>query len=292
LAERAHRKGATRQKLFQKQTKRFGFGFFFAVSLTLIIINTLNNPLLVSLRKETADLSAPLLETLTIPANYLRRFVNNLGDLADLRDQNKRLLEENERLKDWQRLAELLEVENSRMSEALNAKLVRPQTLVTARVISVVGGPFVRSVLVNTGSEEGVREGLAVVDQNGVVGQTVEVGRQATRVLLLTDFNSRIPVRLARSKDNGILRGRNEDLLDLDFLPVNSDLVAGDKVLTSGDGGLFPPGLLVGVIHSVGSRQVKVRPAAELKTLEFVLILDYSASEMEPAPQPPMEKEP
>ena len=292
MAEPAHSKGATRQKLFRKQTKRFGFGFFFAVSLTLIVLNTLNNPVLVSLRKQAADLSAPVLATLSVPANYLRRFVNNLINLADLRDQNSRLLEENKRLKDWQRLADLLEVENSRLREALNAKLVRPQTLVTARVIAVVGGPFVRSVLLNTGSDEGVREGLTVVDKNGVVGQTVEVGRRATRVLLLTDFNSRIPVRLGRSKNNGILRGRNEELLDLDFLPVSADVVAGDKVLTSGDGGLFPPGLLIGVVTSVGSRRVKVRPVADLKVLEFVQILDFSAREMEPAPQPSIEEEP
>lgn len=292
MAEPAHRKGATRQKLFRKQTKRFGFGFFFAVSLTLIVINTLNSPVLVSLRKQAADFSAPVLESLSVPASYLRRFVNNVGDLADLRDQNSRLLEENKRLKDWQRLADLLEVENSRLREALNAKLVRPRTLVTARVIAVVGGPFARSVLLNTGSVDGIREGLAVVDQNGVVGQTVAVGRRAARVLLLTDFNSRIPVRLGRSKDNGILRGRNEDLLDLDFLPVSADVVTGDKVLTSGDGGLFPPGLLIGVVTSVGGRHVKVRPAADLKVLEFVQILDFSAREMEPTPQPSIEEKP
>lgn len=291
MAEPAHRKGATRQKLFRKPTKRFGFGFFFVISLTLIVINTLNSPVLVNLRKEAADLSAPVLETLSVPAIYLRRFVNNLADLADLRDQNSRLLEENKRLKDWQRLADLLEIENSQLREVLNAKLVRPQTLVTARVIAVVGGPFVRSVLLNTGRAEGVREGLSVVDQNGVVGQTVEVGRRAARVLLLTDFNSRIPVRLGRSKDNGILRGRNEDLLDLDFLPVNADVVTGDKVLTSGDGGLFPPGLLIGIVTSVGSDHVKVRPVANLKALEFVQILDFSASEMEPAPQVSIEEE-
>lgn len=292
MAERAHRKGATRQKLFRKQTKRFGFGFYSALSLALIVINTLNNPILESVRKETADFSAPLLATLSIPANYLRRFFNGIADLADLRDQNNLLLVENERLKDWQRLADLLQFENDRLREALTAKVVRPQTLVTARVISVVGGPFVRSVLVNAGSGEGVQEGLAVVDHNGVVGQTIAVGRRATRVLLLTDFNSRIPVRLGRSKNNGILIGRNEDFAELEFLPVNSDVVVGDRVMTSGDGGLFPPGLLIGIIARIGSRHIKVRPVADLKTLEFVQILDFSAREMEPTPQPSSTEEP
>lgn len=282
MAHGAHRNGATRQRLFRKRARRSGFGVFFALSLILIAINTFDNPLLNSLRREAADLSAPLLATLSIPANYLRGFIGNLSELGDLRDQNRRLLEENKRLRDWRRLAQILEIENARLQELLDAEVVRPRSLVTARVIAVTGGPFVRSILINAGADQGVRKGLAVVDANGLVGQTVEVGDRASRILLLTDFNSRVPARVARSKDNGILIGRNEKLVDLEFLPVNRDVLAGDLVLTSGDGGLFPPGLLVGTVSMVTERKVRVRPVADLQSLEFVRILDFAARELEP----------
>ncbi|MEE8370842.1 MAG: rod shape-determining protein MreC [Sphingomonadales bacterium] len=291
MAKRPYRKSASLGAIFRKKKGRFGFGFFFALSFALIVINTLNNPVLVQLRKEVTDISAPILITLSIPIDFMGRVIDNISDLANLRQENQRLRQENERLEEWRKLADLLELENARLREIAKVEVVRPDTLVTARVIAVAGGPFVRSVLLNVGSNQRVRKGLAVIDQKGVAGQTTEVGRRATRVLLLTDFNSRIPVRLARSKDNGILIGSNKDLLDLSFLPVNADVQTGDLVLTSGDGGLFPPGLVIGRVVVVESGKVKVRPAAELDKLEFVQVLDYSARELEPEPGGPGEKE-
>jgi rod shape-determining protein MreC len=124
----------------------------------------------------------------------------------------------------------------------------------------------------------------------GLVGRIAEVGDRASRVLLLTDLNSRIPVTLQGSHERAILAGDNSPRPLLAYLAPNAKPEVGERVVTSGDGGVFPPGIPVGVIVSVGG-QVRVATSSDLSVIDYVKIVDFGLSGMlpptaVPAPKP------
>jgi rod shape-determining protein MreC len=146
---------------------------------------------------------------------------------------------------------------------------------VTARVIGDSGGAFVRSVLVNAGTAQGISKGQAAVTGKGLAGQVVQVGYRSARVLLITDINSRVPVLVEGSRKRAILAGDNGILPRLTFMPVNASVVPGDRVVTSGHGGVFPPGLPVGRITVADDGVLRVAPFFELDRLEYIRLVDY-----------------
>ena len=154
--------------------------------------------------------------------------------------------------------------------------------MATGRVIGSGGGPFLRSVLIDAGVRSGVHAETAAVDAKGVVGRVVTAGPISSRILLLTDINSKIPVRVARTGETAILAGTNLDTPEIRFLPLNADVSIGDRVVTSGHGGVFPPGLLVGEVTYVDNDRVSIEPYADLGNLDFLTILEVPQSGMEP----------
>ena len=130
-------------------------------------------------------------------------------------------------------------------------------------------------MLVNAGTHENVRKGEAVVSGEAMVGRIVEVGLRFARVLLLTDINSRLPVMLANSHAKAIMSGENTDRPRLNYLSPNAVVQPGDRVVTSGDGGAFPPGLPIGVVSSVQDGVARVELFVHRYQLEYVAVIDY-----------------
>ncbi len=254
---------------------RITIGFLLILAIGFLILSRLDNPFVEKLKTGAADLAAPVLEVLSWPVEKVQDMGSWFGGIWNVNEENQRLKAENARLRQWQQVAQRLDMENRRLSALLNAKLVRPDALATARVVGVAGGPFVRSVLINAGRDLGIAENLAVIDENGIVGRVIAVGGNSARVLLITDLNSRIPVRVERSAQNGILIGQNIDRLELGFLPIDRDIVVGDRLLTSGHGGIFPPDFPIGVVTAINGERVDVASLAFLDKLDFVQILDY-----------------
>ena len=131
------------------------------------------------------------------------------------------------------------------------------------------------TVLVNAGADQGVVKGMAAVNERGLVGRVIEVGRRSARVLLLTDFNSRVPVMVEPSRDQAILAGDNSREPGLIFLPLHPRMAVGQRVVTSGRGGVLPPGLAVGVISAIDEDKVAVAPVVDWDRLEYVRLLEY-----------------
>jgi rod shape-determining protein MreC len=152
-------------------------------------------------------------------------------------------------------------------------------THVTGVVLADSGSPFRQSVLLNVGSRDGIMDGWATMDGLGLVGRISGVGRSVSRVVLLTDASSRVPVTVQPSGQRAILSGDNSPLPPLDFIE-KSDLVRpGDRVVTSGDGGVFPAGLLVGQVVQGADRRMRVAPSADYMRLEFLRVLRSHAAE-------------
>jgi len=155
-----------------------------------------------------------------------------------------------------------------------------PAKFVTVRVISDSGSGMVRSLIVNAGRTAGIKKGHVALVNGYFVGRVQEVSDQAARVVLITDYNSRIPVIAGDSALQGILNGDNSNVLKLLYISQPQMLAPGAAVLTSGKGGGLPPGLPVGRIQRWDGTQFRVVPMIELADLRFLQIVDYGLSDM------------
>jgi len=255
--------------------QRFAFLSLICLSIALLVLGKADLVLLERARTISTDALSPVLGTLSQPVNAFNKGIERVQELASLVEENERLRLENERLIKWQAASRALTKENEYYRQMLNA-LSDPLVLpITARVIGDSGGPFVRTLLLSAGRLDGVRNGQAAVGPNGVIGRVVQVGHQSARILLLTDLNSRIPVILENSRHKGILVGDNTNIPKLGYLPNNAKVAPGDRVVTSGDGGMLPAGWPIGVVSAVNDGQISVQAYADWTRLEYVSVLRY-----------------
>ncbi|HLT02878.1 MAG TPA: rod shape-determining protein MreC [Geminicoccaceae bacterium] len=256
---------------------RFAFGALVALSLALLVVGRANVELLRGLGTRIGDALTPALVAVMQPVDATRRVIDDVGELVALRAENARLREQNRRLMEWQSAARQLSLENAALRQLLGMP-DRPErpTAVAGRVIADTGGPFVHTVLLDVGAEHGVARGMAAVNERGLAGRVIEVGRRSARVLLLTDFNSRIPVMVEPSRDQAILAGNNTGLPTLAFLPLDPRLAVGDRVVTSGRGGVLPPGIEVGTVRRIDDDGVVVEPLVDFARLEYLRLLEYT----------------
>lgn len=248
------------------------------VCVVLLIVGRNASRIVDTLHQHVADLTAPVFELASGPVGDMRRIGSRFGSYSYLSDEVGRLRRENEELQIWKAKALELEGRVRRYEELLNARREPEMKFVTARVIADARGPFVRTLIVNAGRDHGVKRHQAVMDARGLVGRTIASGRQAARVLLLSDLNSRVPVRVEPNGYRAILTGTNRSEPRLEFLPAQVSLHEGDLVFTSGDGGQLPPGLPVGVVALGEAGTFKVVPYANPQRLSYVRVLDYEPS--------------
>ncbi len=262
---------ATRQLIGE----RVALVLLIAAGLTLFVFSKIYEDGTTRLRMIVADALTPAYEVLSHPIQSANRGVEQFGQFLDAHEENQRLRQKVERLRQWQEVARRLEQTNLDLSRQLNLKLDAQPSFITARVVSDGIGPFVRTVLVNAGSRDGIQKGQPVVDGSGVAGRVAGVGQWSARVLLLTDLNSRIPVLIEGTRIRGIAAGDNTDLVRLIFLPTDARSKVGDRLVTSGHGGIFPPGLPVGQVTAVNGERITVKPFVALDKLVFVSALTH-----------------
>ncbi|MGF1551093.1 MAG: rod shape-determining protein MreC [Paracoccaceae bacterium] len=244
------------------------------VCLACLALWRADNPRLERLRMGLADALAPSLDWSAEPVAFASAMARDWRGFVDVYGQNRRLRREIERLSAWRDTARALEEENAQLRALMNVRLPPRLDFVTGDVIADSGGPFSESALVNVGRRDGVRDGAAAIDGRGLVGRVVGVGERAARLMLVTDFSSRVAVRIEPSGRRAILAGDATGAPRLDFLDGLDGVSPGDAVETSGEGGVFPPRLRVGqVIEANG--QPRAALAADFARLEFVRLLRY-----------------
>lgn len=222
------------------------------------------------------DATAPFMEMLSGPSAEVRRWSEGVNSFFSVYSENQKLREEVEALRAAQRDLATLERKVLRYEELLKIPADAAVTSVAARVIADSSGPFVRTVLINGGGGQGIVKGQAVVDERGLLGRVITTGNHSSRVLLLTDLNSRIPVMVEGANLKAILVGDNTGQPVLEYLPPGSRITVGARVITTPDGGAFPPGVPVGVI-APGSRAPRVELFTNEGRADFVRILQYTA---------------
>jgi rod shape-determining protein MreC len=255
--------------------QRFTFLSFIIAAFGLILLGKADSVLVERSRTAIADFAAPILDALSRPAATVDDFIGQVRELGHLRDENARLREEVSRLRSWHNVATNLAVENQSLRDMLNFVPPPRASFVSARVIADGSGPFSRSALLNVGSRNGAAKGQAVVNDSGLIGRVIEVGQRSTRVLLLTDFNSRVPVVFESTRERAIVAGDNSPQMRLEHLSPTAKVKIGDRVVTSGNGGLLPAGLVVGAVSAIKDGVVRIQPFVDWSRLEYVRVVDY-----------------
>lgn len=255
--------------------QRFAFLALVGITFGLMLLGKADVVLVERIRTATTDAVAPILDVFSRPAATVAEVADRARELAALRRENARLRRENEHLVQWQQVARRLEAENEALRGLLNAAPRAAVTFVSARVIADSGGAFARSLLLNAGARDGVRKGQAVVTGDGLVGRIASVGDRSARVLLITDLNSRIPVLVHSTRERAVLAGDNSDRPALQRLRHDARVWPGERIVTSGHGGAFPPGLPVGTVAAVTESEIRVQPFVEWDRLEYVRVVDF-----------------
>jgi len=256
-------------------SKRGMFIIMAILALTFIVLDRAGVKPVQQFKMVVLETASPLIEALSQPVYFVRDLLENLEHLAELRTENEALRIEVTALKRSMIELNNLKSENQVLKKQLNFIPENSFGFITARVIADGSGSFARSVIVKAGEKDGIRKGQAVVTGDGLVGRLHEVGNSSSRVVLLEDLNSRIPVMSLQTRDRAILAGNNTRLPTLSYLSETAQVAVGSHIVTSGDGGVFPQGIPIGVVVSTRDGLAKVQLLAQTGKLDFVKIVDY-----------------
>lgn len=269
---------------FSRPLRRLLVGIAVLLLVGLFILWRIDSPRVERFRAALIDAVVPNLDWAMRPVTWASGVIGDFQSYAQLLEQNRELREELRRMEAWKEAALQLEQKNARLLDLNNVRLDPKFTHVTGVVMADSGSPFRQSVLLNVGARDGIRDGWATMDGIGLVGRISGVGERTSRVILVTDSNSRIPVTIQPSGQKALLSGDNSPLPPLDFIEDSDEVRPGDRVVTSGDGGVFPAGLLVGQVALGTDRRLRVVLAADYQRLEFLRVL--RSHELEPITDP------
>ncbi|MFQ5438021.1 MAG: rod shape-determining protein MreC, partial [Paracoccaceae bacterium] len=288
---------------YGRSIRRVLFGILLLVLAGLFVLWRIDSPRVEQMRTTLIDRLLPGVDWALVPTARLARMMGDFQSYARLYDQNQELRRELQRLKGWREAALQLEQQNAKLME-LNKVRINPRlSFVTAVVLADSSSPFRRSALINIGRRDGVVEGWATMDGLGLVGRIAGVGEATSRVIFLTDINSRIPVTVLPSGQRAIMAGVNGPYPVIEFLETPETVHPGDRVVSSGDGAVFPPDILAGHIVMGRDGRFLVQLAAEFDRLEFLRVMRSDAAQgvdepdaligvgsNPPAPRPPTGK--
>ncbi len=217
----------------------------------------------------------PAAAVLAAPLRWAGSARDYLFDYFNAAEENHRLKAKLVEMSHFRDEAFALRNINKRYEALLNLRTEPPTPMVSARAVSDVRGPFSHARLLDAGSERGVKVGNPVIAEYGAVGRIVGVARGVSRVLLLTDVDSRTPVLISTTNSRAILAGDGGDSPRLLYLRGASPVKRGDVVLTSGDGGMYPRGLPVGVAVQDMKGQWRVQLYSDQSAIDYVRILEF-----------------
>jgi len=263
-------------RLLSARTLQIVVLLIFVVGLIVLALSGYLSPI-------TRIVLAPFIELQTwVSQRYqaVQTFINTPADTAKLLQRNAELEAENARLQIQVIELQQQVIEAQVLATLLDYARTRAENrYIAAAVIQYDTSPFLHYVVINRGSDDGVRRGMPVVTDQGLVGQISSVTSGAARVQLITDPASAVNVRLQATGENAILQGTLTSDLTIEMIPQNADVTAGDLVVTSSLGGNYPPNLVIGQLINIRKRDfdlfqsATLQPSVDFRSLEIVLVI-------------------
>ncbi len=253
--------------------KRLLIGVLLLCLVGIFLLWRIDSPRVERFRAQVIDRVVPSFDWAMAPVTGAVSILRDFQSYQRLYEQNRELRRELKKMKAWKEAAVQLRDENARLLDLNNVRVDPRLTFVTGVVMADSGSPFRQSVLINVGARDGIVDGWAAMDGLGLVGRISGVGQNTARVVLLTDTSSRIPVTIQPSGQRGLMIGDNTLAPPISFIENPDQARPGDRVLTSGDGGVFPAGLVVGRLAEDPGGRMRVRLAADYERLEFLRVL-------------------
>ncbi|MFW2543351.1 rod shape-determining protein MreC [Primorskyibacter sp. 2E107] len=267
---------------FTTPLKRLLFAVLALCLLAIFLVWRIDSPRVERFRARVVDAVVPSMDWAMAPVTGAVNILRDFQSYQRIHEQNQELRRELRQMTAWKEAALQLEQENARLRDLNNVQLDPRLTYITGVVLADSGSPFRQSVLINVGSRDGIVDGWATMDGIGLVGRISGVGKQTSRVILLTDTTSRIPVEIQPSGQRAMVAGDNTAAPPVAFVEDPDQIRAGDRIVTTGDGEVFPPGLLVGQIAKDPGGRLRARLAADYERLEFLRVLrDHGARRVE-----------
>jgi len=224
-------------------------------------------------RAAVDTVTGPVGGVLAAPVRWAGAASDFVGGYFFAVSENRRLRRELAELQPWRDQAIALKNVNARYEAMLGIRTEPPVAMITARSISESRGPFVNARLLDVGSGKGVRVGNPVINEHGLVGRVTGTSARISRLVLLTDVASRTPVLVDRTDARAILTGDGSGNPRLEFVRGNNSVQAGDRILTSGDGGGYPRGVPIGVAAKGIDGSWRVKLFSDRGAIDYVRVM-------------------
>lgn len=264
---------AIRSAFLKRGTQqRFSLFVLALLSIVFIFIETIESKPLNYLRAFIKDSIYRGSLIISSPSNGARFIFDEVEDHINLYKEYNILKQENTKLKNEISENDYLVLENTQLRKLIEEQIEFPEILVSSKVMLDKKSPYLNSFILRTGSNNGVKKGMAVLDGKNFIGRIVDVNFFSSRVLLVSDLNSRIPVVIEPSGSHAILSGVGLDEATLEYLPENKTINDGDKVYTSGKEGIFSPGIPIGEVK-FHDQKFKISFFSDLDQITYVNIV-------------------
>ena len=262
---------AFRSALLQRgAAQRFSLFFLIILAILIFFLDTYNFRFIKPIRSIINDGIYRVTLVASSPTKFFPQATGNIKDLIYLKSENERLKKELEIYKQKELNIEFLSNQNRSLKKILDSEetFLKKESIVLSKVLIDKKSPFLKSIIINRGSNSGILKGMPVLDKEYLIGRVVETNYLSSRVLLLTDLNSRIPVTFGESEVQAILKGNGKTRPVLEYLPEGYIVQEGMDVFTSGKDGIFKPGAPIGKTTQEG----EVKLFSESSQLSFVKI--------------------
>ena len=251
--------------------QRFSLFVLVIISVLLIFLETIEAKPLNVIRSFVKDVVYRSALIASYPSKSFSNFYDFVEEHINLYSNYEELVKENDELKNNITKTDFLKLENSQLRKLIEEQVESSSNLVSARVMFDKQSPYLNSFVINIGSNKNIKNGMAVLDGKNFIGRVVGVNYFSSRVLLVSDLNSKIPVLSEPSGSHAILSGHGTSEPTLEYLSKNNGIQDGDKIYTSGKEGIFTPGLVVGKAK-IEKNKIKVLLFADLDQITFVNI--------------------
>ena len=269
-----------RLKRIRSQIRRLIPVVFLVLAICFMVLWQTKNAFVVEARLAVADKMIPVVSVLSAPSRWVKSTKDFFVRIVFLYQRNEELEEENKMLRGWRALALQLQSEQNEIKKMVGYVPYPKSKSLVARLVMDTGDKFSRSYMALAGRKNGATEGAVALTDKGLFARVIEVGDFGSRLMLLTDYSSRVPVLVGEKRVAAILAGDNTNHPKIVFADKPELLKVGDVILTSGYLGVYPSGLSVGLVRSIKENEIDVELFEQGESLEFVRLVDFGLSDV------------